>query len=304
MADDRTDPAAAVTDVEIPRGLALNSVRIVCPGEHLMTRFVKPHDYSRDWRRALEGEIGLTVFVGEEFVYASGEIEHPKGGSTTVACDAESGELCVFMLRQALVGHARERSLEAWVNRYREVTVAGLLPARTAGEVIVEPLLVMRVVREGFDAGETYLVVRPRVRSYLAGSLATLGKPQELVDQTAQRLRGDGPTRATIVAVDPAGEVKLVTRRGDESSWSAGDYTVVATPELIRARYGPQAWSNVQVANGALTQNKRRNTYAVKDRFVAATDGLNRLGSELQLPGGSITVLEREWSEVRAEEQQ
>lgn len=189
-------------DIELPRGLALNSVRIVCPGEHLVTRFVKPHDYSRDWRRALEAETGQAVFVGDEFVYSSGEIEHRKGGVATVPCDAESGELCVFMLRQALVGHARGRGLEPWVNRYREVTVAGLLPARTAGEVIVEPLLVMRVLREGFDLGETYLVSRPRVRSYLSGSLATLGKPQELVDQTAQRLSGDGPTRATVVGVD------------------------------------------------------------------------------------------------------
>lgn len=299
--DAAVSPAA---EVELPRGLALNSVRIACPGAHLVTRFVKPHDYSREWRRRLEARIGRPVFGGVEFVYASGDVDDPAGGVTTVGCDAESGELCVFALRQALVEHATGRGLEAWVNRFREVTITGLLPTQTVGEVIVEPQLVIRILREGFDEEQTFLVVRQRVRSYLAGSLATIARPGEAVGETAHRLRGEGPARATIVEVDPGGEVKLVTRSGEESSWAADDYTVVATPELIRIRNGPQAWSNVQVAMGSLTPNKRRNTYAVKDRFVAAAEGLSRLGSQLALPGDAVAVMEREWSEVRVEETQ
>jgi hypothetical protein len=303
VTDDVAEDSPAA-EVELPRGLALNSVRIACPGEHLVTRFVKPHDYSREWRRRLEARIGRPVFGGVEFVYASGEVDDPAGGVTTVGCDAESGELCVFALRQALVEHAGARGVEAWVNRFREVTIAGLLPTRSVGEVIVEPQLVMRILREGFDDEQTFLVARQRVRTYLAGSLATIARPAELIGETAHRVRGDGPARATIVEVDPGGEVKLVTRRGDESSWAADDYSVVATPELIRIRNGPQAWANVQVAIGTLTPNKRRNTYAVKDRFVAAAEGLTRLGSRLALPGDAVAVVEREWSEVRVEERQ
>jgi len=170
--------------------------------------------------------------------------------------------------------------------------------------VIVEPLLVMRVLREGFEPTETFLVVRRRVRSYLDGSLATLTQPAELVGETAHRLRGDGPSRATVIEVDPGGQVKLLKKSGEETSWAADDYTVVATAELIYARNGPQAWANVQVATGTLTSNKRRNTYAVKDRFVSASEGLSQLGSEFELPGGRVGVIAREWSEVRVEERQ
>src|SRR5579884_2731426 len=60
VAEDVAGFSSAV-EVELPRGLALNSVRIVCPGEHLVTRFVKPHDYSREWRRRLEARIGRPV---------------------------------------------------------------------------------------------------------------------------------------------------------------------------------------------------------------------------------------------------
>jgi len=303
MADDTAEPNPAA-EVELPRGLALNSVRIVCPEELVVTRFVKPHDYSREWRWRLEALIGQPVFGGDQFVYALGEVDHPKGGVTTVDCDVESGELCVFALRQSLVEQARSSGLEAWVNRFREVTIAGLLPMRQVGEVIVEPQLVMRVVREGFEEKGTFLVVRQRFRSYLAGSLATQGQPTALIGETAHRLRGEGPPRATILEVDPGGKVKLVKRNGEESAWAADDYTVVATPELIRVRYGPQAWANVQVATGTLTPNKRRNTYAVKDRFVAAAEALSKLGSTLEMPGGFVAGIERDWSEVRVEEQQ
>jgi hypothetical protein len=305
MAEDLTGVGTTgPTDVELPRGLALNSVRVICGGEHLVTRFVKPHNYSSEWRRALEAEIGQAVFVGDEFAYASGEINHPKGGVTTVGCDAESGELCVFALRHALVRHARDRGFEAWINAFREVTIAGLLPVRKAGDVIVEPLLVTRVLREGFETGEVFLTVRPRSRSYLAGSLATRAHSENFIGETAHRLRGDGPARAKIAMLEASGQVKLVARNGDETSWPSDDYSVVATPELIRIHFGPQAWANVQVATGTLTQTKRRNTYAVKDRFIAASTALTKLGPELELPGVAVAIIEREWSEVRIEEMQ
>lgn len=303
MAEDVTRVGATGSiGVQLPHGLALNSVRIVCPGQHVVTRFVKPHTYSSNWRRDLEAQIGQPVFVGEQFAYASAELHHPRGRITTVGCEAESGDLCVFALRHALVGHARSRGLEAWVNSFREVTVAGLLPARKTGHVVVEPLLVMRVLHEGFDPGSIFLVARPRSRSYLEGSLATQARPEEFVGEIAHRLGGNGPARATITAADPLGQVKVVTRTGDESSWPADDYSVVATPELIRARYGAQAWTNVQVATGTLTQNKRRNRYAVKDRFVAASAALTSLGPEIKLSGSAVALIRREWSEVRIEE--
>ena len=70
MAEDLTGVGTAgPTDVELPRGLALNSVRVICAGEHLVTRFVKPYNHSSEWRRALEAEIGQAVFVGDEFAY-------------------------------------------------------------------------------------------------------------------------------------------------------------------------------------------------------------------------------------------
>jgi hypothetical protein len=72
----------------------------------------------------LAAAVGEPVFVGDEFAYVVGEVVHPKGGITTVGCDAERGNLCAFALREALVAHARTRGLEAWVNRFREVSKA------------------------------------------------------------------------------------------------------------------------------------------------------------------------------------
>lgn len=268
-----------------------------------MTAFVKPHKYSREWRRGLADQFSESVFVGDDFAYVFAEIDDTRGRKMKLACDAESGDLHLFELREALVRRARNCGWEAWINRFREVNVAGVLPEQEHGDLIIRPYLVVRVVGEGGDPREAFLVARPRHSILLTGSLATQPRSEQFHGEPVHRISGSGPASGTIIAVDPAGSVELENRYGEKSSWPASNYTVRARPSLIRARYGPQAWSSLQVATGVLTKNKRRNSYAVMDRFRGASDALTAIGPQLNLPGGGIAMIEREWSEVRVVEE-
>jgi hypothetical protein len=66
--------------------------------------------------------------------------------------------------------------------------------------------------------------------------------------------------------------------------------------------YGSDVFIALQVASGSLTHSKRKNLYAIKDRFTAAATGLAAVGHRLPMPNGNGAVIEQEWTEVRVQE--
>ena len=90
--------------------------------------------------------------------------------------------------------------------------------------------------------------------------------PRSFIGEMVDRIGGDGPRRAKIADIDATG-TRIVGRDG---SWPVSDYAVVDSSPLVRERYGTEILTALQIASGSLTQSKRKNLYAVKDRFTAA----------------------------------
>ena len=261
--------------IGLPRGLALNSARVICPGRHLVTKFDRPvgSEYGAV-KDELEQELGQSVFVGQRFAYVSGEIEHPRGNCVEMSCDVEDGRLHLFDLRGAIVEQARRVGLDAWFGFGGEIRVSGFAGVRRVGEVIVQPRLQLRVITEGSSDLETFVVARARSRSLLAGSLADLSNIDSLIGETAERLAGEGPRRGKILRFDAKAGAVVIQAGEDDSSWPMRDYTVAASPALLTQRYGAGAFVDLQIATGSLTKSKRKNQYVVKDRFTAVAERL------------------------------
>jgi hypothetical protein len=288
--------------IDLPRGLALNSARVICPGRHLVTKFDRPvgSEY-KAVKDELQAELGQSVFVGQSFAYVAGEIDHSRGHSVEVSCDIENGGVHLFDLRSAIVAEARNAGLDAWFVFGGEIRVTGFGEARHVGRVVVHPRLHLRVMTEGWDDPETFAIARARWRSLLAGSLADLDDIDSLIDETAERLDGDGPGRGKIVGFDHDAE-KVVIQSGEaQSSWPLADYSVAAYAALLTRRYGPGAFVDLQVATGSLTKSRKKNLYVIKDRFRIAAEGLAAIGHKIPMPVGEA-VIEAGWSEARLQE--
>jgi hypothetical protein len=281
----------------------LNSAKIVCPGRHLITKFVRPHGRGvRGVREELQEELGQKVYVGQDFAYVSGAVEHPRGKVEEVPCDSEGYGLHLFDLRSAIADQAPRVGLDVRFGFAGEMHFSGFPGERQVGEVIVQPRLVVRVVLEGFDDPETFAVARARHRSLLAGSLATLSDVDSLLGETAERLAGDGPPRGRIVQLDSAAETVVLRTRDAETGWPMSDYTVSARPALVAQRFGAGAFVALQVATGSLTPSRRKNLHAVKDRFTSAAERLSMIGSLIPMPVGENAEIAQAWTEVRVQE--
>lgn len=295
-------PSPDPSPIDPPRGLALNSVRVICPGRHLVTKFDRPFESEyKAVKDELQAELGQSVFVGERFAYASGEIDHPRGHCVEVSCDVERGGVHLFDLRSAIVARARNAGLEAWFAFGGEIRVTGFGQARHVGRVIVHPRLHLRVMNEGWDDPETFAIARAHWRSLLAGSLADLDDIDSLIDETAERLGGDGPRRGRITGFDRNTKTVVIQTGEGESSWPLDDYTIAAYAALLTRRYGAGAFVDLQVANGSLTRSRKKNLYAIKDRFRVAAEGLAALGQTIPMPVGE-SLIETGWSEARLQE--
>ena len=295
-------PSPDSSAIDLPRGLALNSVRVICPGRHLVTKFDRPVESEyKAVKDELQAELGQSVFVGQRFAYASGEIDHPRGNCVEVSCDIENGGVHLFDLRSAIAAQAQNSGLDAWFVFGGEIRVTGFGEARHVGRVVVHPRLHVRVMTEGWDDPETFAIARARWRSLLAGSLADLDDIDSLIDETAERLDGNGPRRGKIVGFDHDAQTVLIQSGEDESSWPLADYSVAAYAALLTRRYGPGAFVDLQVATGSLTKSKRKNLYVIKDRFRIAAEGLAAIGQTIPMPVGEA-VIETGWSEARLQE--
>lgn len=295
LGDPETAESIGTLD-ELPQSLVLNSFRLRCPGVHHVTRLPRPE--SREARRTLEHDLGMSLFPGEKGAYAPGEVAVPGGHVVELACDAEAG-LHLFDLRAAVAAQARNRGFPAWFGFGGEIHVIGLPGGQRVGSIVVQRRLRLRVLEEGWGEPETRIVARQNTRWLVAGTLADADVRTLAIGGSAERLDGRGPSRREIVSFE--GDEVVLRNHGRDERFPAAAYALRANSSFVRRHHGAGTFRALQVASGSLTQSGKKNQYAVKDRFGALAGDLHVIGLEIDMPGGRQAVIEPRWVEVRVQ---
>jgi hypothetical protein len=277
--------------------LLLNAHEIVCDGPHRLWR-IELHG-ERVERRDLVSRYGVPVWVGRREAWAVDPIEAPDVSEVSVSCEA-AGDAHGFLLREALIRHGRGAGFELWISFGNELNCADVeRPLLDEGPVRVEPVLRMRVAREGLDNELTLLVIRRSVRWRFVENLGADWLRTVAVGETAVRLCGEGPMRAMVESVT-GDELILAPRRSGRQRVSGEDYTLVAYPTLVyralrgRPEDADDVLRRVYEATGTIDAYRRRNRKAVRERTEAAEVVLEEFGREVPLPsGGQIRIDER-----------
>lgn len=298
MPEVQNDLAAPTTPTELPRGLAINAVQLTCPGKHVVTKFPASKGGNvREVRRALEQRIGQSVHIHDGFAYASGRVESEDGNCVEVHCDLDPA-LHLFDLRSSLAAHAESLGLSVYFSFGGVMNLSGFDRDILNSRFRIESRLELRVTSEGDATTRTFIVARSRRRMLLADSVAEVADPGALIGEYGVRLSGDGPHRARIAAVSADDSTVTFELRNGPLSCRMQDYAAVASPGLVTHLYGAGAFGDLQVLAGVLTTARKRNQYAVKDRFSGAGEMLAVLGQRLPTPGGDATIGAM-WAEVR-----
>jgi hypothetical protein len=277
--------------------LLLNAHEIVCDGPHRLWRVDLRGEHVE--RRDLVSRYGVPIWVARNEAWSVDPIEAPDVSEVSVSCEA-AGDIHGFLLREALIRHGRSVGYEVWIGFGNELSCADIEhPLRDEGPVQVEPVLRMRVAREGLDNELTLLVIRRSARWRFVENLGADWLRAVAVGETAVRLRGEGPMRAMVESL-AGDELVLAPRRRDRQRVRAEDYTLVAYPTLVyralrgRPEDADDVLRRVYEATGTIDAYRRRNRMAVRERTEAAEVMLEEFGREVPLPsGGQIRIEER-----------
>jgi hypothetical protein len=286
-----------VTAIEQPQSLFVNALPVRCCGVHRLTRLPRPE--SRNARRQLQRDLGMSVRDGGDFAYVAGEIEVEGGSHVQLACDVNR-DLHLFDLRESLAAQARERSLDVRFGFAGEMFISGFANAALHDVYRVERTITLRVTDLGVANPKTVAIARHGTRWLMSGTLADSEVQRYAVAGSAVRLTGDGPTRGKVVSF-AGGEVTLALRNEDVTV-AAAHYGLRVNSGFVRQHHGTDILKRLQVASGSLTQMGRRNRFQVKDRFACVADDLEALGFEFPLIGGGSAEIEPCWIEVRRQD--
>ena len=240
---------------------------------------------TRDELRELAGTEVWTVGT-DAYSY-----EEPRGLAFSAVKRAISTEdnISTFVLREALIQHARSLGLEAWTGRSREIEIRGLTTAVTEDVFEIEQVLTVRVTSEFYVDTPFLLTARPKARWRSALPLSDATVASHAVGESAIQSSGDGPRRGRIVALNGSTATLLVA--GKELEVNADDYKLAVNAGLVSRWRGPSVLSHLRVAGGEYTSEHRRNQHAVADRFKFMGDSVRRLGDRVPVNGGgSITI--------------
>jgi hypothetical protein len=211
---------------------------------------------------------------------------------TDLGCEEDLG-LHLFDLRGRLAAQAAGRSLRTWFGRGGELFVSGLPGSQEIDGVIAERALRLRVVSEGTDEPETWLVVRSATRR-LSATLDRL--TVDAAGETAERVSGTGPRRGILKAM--AGSSAVLESRGEEINVQGSDYRLSIGSPFIRRHFGSKTLAKLMAFEGTTTSSGRRNAYAVKDRYKLILSGMDALSWTIDMGIGVATVRQA-WTEIR-----
>ncbi len=280
--------------LELPRGLALNRFRLICPGLHQMTRLPRPA--SREERRSLERSVGQAIFQKEDLAYTGPEAAIPGGKVIDIECDFDR-KLHLFDLRHCISQQASQEKLNIRFGFGGEVQITGLTGDIEIDGLRVQRRLRLRVVDDDWADRNSWVIGRHDTRYLVAGSLMDPETSNRAVGETAERIDGTGPLRGEVLG---AADRQITLRAyGEEITVEPSHYTLTVRSSYVRRYYYPQTLAKLQVVSGALTQTGQRNRYAVKDRYKALVDDMEQLGWSIAMPADRQAIIERVWTEVR-----
>jgi hypothetical protein len=289
--------ALSTGQLELPRGLALNSFQVSCPGIHRLTQFPRPS--SKDERRRLERSIRKAIFVKRDYAYTSAGADLEESTDVDVRCNFDR-ELHLFDLRDCLAAQASSKGLGARFGFGGEIFITGLKRGVKIDGIVVQRQLRIRLVEEGAAEGETWLVARHDTHWIVAGTLADADLRERALGESAERLSGDGPRKGEVVQITDTSATLRV--RNEEISVSPSDYTLTANFSYVRRFHRPDTLVRLQVASQSLTPTGHRNRYAVKDRYLSLREALDQLGWTIVMPADREARIDQAWTEIRIQE--
>lgn len=290
-------PSASSTTapLELPRGLALNSFRVICPGTHRLTRLPRPA--SKEARSNLERSLGQVLFLKEEFAYAAAATASiPDSIALDLECNFDRA-LHLFDLRSCISAQASRKGFDVRFRRGGEINITGLPGDIQIDGLVVQRRLRLRVVEEGSVDLETWIVGRHDTRWLVVGSLSDTEVRDRAIGEMAERIGGTGPARGEVVSV--TNEVVTLRVGSEEVTAISSNYTLTVHSGYVRRYYHPDTMTKLQVISNALTPTGQRNRYAVKDRYKAFADDMEQLGWTILMPVDRKAIIERAWTEIR-----
>lgn len=208
--------------------------------------------------------------------------------------------LTLFVLREAIVHHARTLGYDAWVGRAAELQVTGLPTPAVEDRFQLEQGLALRVSPEEFIDASVVLTARHRTLWRSAEPLTDGEVAAHAPGQSAVRLRGAGPRRGRVAQVE--GEVATLLYRDEPVLVAAADYALAVNAALVARWRGPRVLQSLRVTAGEVTVTGRRNQHAVADRFKLAGDAVRLLGGTVPVAGGGEITISNRPIQVRLEE--
>lgn len=290
---------SAASVLGLPRGLALNSFRLVCPGAHTLLQVARPA--SREARLELQEQTGCYLFTKGDYAYAFAEASIPDATVVEVGCGFDPA-LHLFDLRNVIEAHASRRGLDARFYQGGEIWITGFIGETRVDGIRLQRRLRLRATEDGYPDPETRIVVRHDSRWLVEGSLARGELKDRAIGERAERLFGNGPRGGQVVSITD--ESAVLRTGGNQVTVPASEYTLTVRASYVRRYHRPDTLTRLQVLSGSLTQTGRRNRYAVKDRFQALLESMDQFGWTMDMPGGRQAQIEQEWTEVRIQERE
>jgi hypothetical protein len=285
---------STASTLEPPRGIALNAFHLECPGLHTLARIPRPS--TRGERKAIEQEIGHTLFVANEYAYTVVGAAIAGAEDVEVECSSNR-QLHLYDLRTWVAEKAVSQKLQSRFAFGGEIQITGLKGEIEVDGILVQPRLRLRVTDTGVTEPATWLVARRDTRYLTVGTLMSVETQRRANGETAERLAGEGPLRGEVVT---ASDEELLLRVGDNNVIvDPSNYTLTVRSPYVRRFYSSTTLIRLQAASGSLTASGKRNRYAVKDRYAALAAAMEEFGWTVTMPRERQAIIDRAWIEVR-----
>lgn len=287
-------PCASITRMA---GVFLNAFSLVPNGS--VALFEMRGALAERRRDELRDVVGVSVWAdGRDAV--SYEQPHDFEAEERVEALNPASGLTLFVLREAIVHHARTLGFDSWVGRAGELQITGLPTPAVEDRFRLEQGLALRVSPEEFVEAPVVLTARHRTLWRSAEPLTDAEVAARAPGQSAVRLRGGGPRRGRVDRVE--GEVATLLYRNKPVQVAAADYTLAVNAALVARWRGPRVLQTLRVTAGEMTVTGRRNQHAVADRFKLAGDAVRLLGGTVPVAGGGEITISNRPIQVRLEE--
>lgn len=281
--------------VALTAGIFVNAYHLEVPQSLRLWRIDESRSGNRT-KREIERELGVAVWFSGSVGYSLSPVP---GGSHVDVLSAEDPPLTSFAIREALRNRAATLAWDQWL-AMNELNVVPPNRSEQFGPVLVDPVLKARVAYEGMGEAEHIAILSSGVRWRMAASLEDSQLAAVAPGETAYRLQGSGPERATVLNVDGTDLFLRVGREELDRPVSAADYSLVARPALVHSYLADTVgdveardhYRELLVASGTLMADVMSpNRYAVKERYQNTEALMAEFGRSWELAtGGTIEV--------------